>query len=237
MVHQKYRNVADASHVWLERNVLEYVYFRVSVIFYYSGLRKGQCSGFLNYTCWTLIYTWFFFFFFILFSNLHHQSSCLLPSHNIAFTLPSHDTSSQLCSSWTAWTSGPSSGHVPPHSSHPGNPRAAGSLLHACLEPGDHWHLCPDGNGPWYSTFTKCYFRNGFVYKGVPLPGKNGACLPHNVMCAVVALGKSTLPLKFLIDHYVTCCLPFFFSLLQETLVSVLLCMSISGALVPFRPL
>lgn len=86
MVHQKYRNVADASHVWLERNVLEYVYFRVSVIFYYSGLRKGQCSGFLNYTCWTLIYTWFFFFF-----SFSSQISTINPHacfHPI--TLPSH---------------------------------------------------------------------------------------------------------------------------------------------------
>lgn len=99
-----------------------------------------------------------FFFSFCLFLNLHHESSCLLPSHNIPFTLPSCDNSSQLCSPWTAWTSGPSPGHVPPHSSHPGHPRAAGSLLHACLEPGDHWHLCPDWNGPWYSTFSKCSF-------------------------------------------------------------------------------
>lgn len=52
--------------------------------------------------------------------------------------------------------------------------------------------------------------KNGFVYKGFPCLGKMVCVYPTVFTHAVVAIRKSGLPLKFLIDHYATCYLPFF---------------------------
>lgn len=53
--------------------------------------------------------------------------------------------------------------------------------------------------------------KSGFVYKGFRCLGKMVCVYPTVFTHAVVAIGKSGLPLKFLIDDYATCCLPFFF--------------------------
>lgn len=53
-----------------------------------------------------------------------------------------------------AFASGSSLRHVPAHLASPGHCRAAGALLHARLELGDHWHLCADRDGSWYGAFS-----------------------------------------------------------------------------------
>lgn len=68
--------------------------------------------------------------------------------------MPILDISSKFCAPRAAWASGSSLGHVPAHLASPGNCGAAGALLHARLELGDHWHLCPDRDGSWYGVFS-----------------------------------------------------------------------------------
>lgn len=55
----------------------------------------------------------------------------------------------QLCTPGPSWAPWPALRHVLAHSAEPGYFRAAGTILHACLEPGDHWNICSDWNGTW----------------------------------------------------------------------------------------
>lgn len=67
--------------------------------------------------------------------------------------MPTLDIPLKFCAP-RAFASGSSLGHVPAHLASPGDCGAAGALLHARLEPGDHWHLCPDRDGSWYGAFS-----------------------------------------------------------------------------------
>ena len=68
--------------------------------------------------------------------------------------IPIPGISLKLCASRAAWASGSSLGHVPAHLAAPGNRGTAGALLHAFLELGDRWHLCPNRDGSWYGAFS-----------------------------------------------------------------------------------
>lgn len=98
-----------------------------------------------------LIHTYrrFFFSFLWLCSHCRFSHTWWLFSQ-----MPVLGVASKFCAPRAAWASGSPLGHVLAHFTPPGDRGAAGALLHSRLELGDHWHLCPDRDGPWYGAFS-----------------------------------------------------------------------------------
>lgn len=96
----------------------------------------GRFFFFLSLSCFICSHCWF-----------AHTWWLLSPMPTLGIPLKRYEPS-------RAFASGSSLRHVPTHLTSPGHCGAAGALLHARLELGDHWHLRTDRDGSWYDAFS-----------------------------------------------------------------------------------